>query len=124
MTAATRAGDRDQRPHVQLGGAQQRPDTVIEPVHHALGQHREHAHAPDTTASSTALAGPDQTRAPTTHSTSAGPSTAITAVQVSNEARDCPAVGLPTVTMTATVAASSAAHIHSQRVTRGASAAR
>jgi len=41
-----------------------------------------------------------------------------TTVHVSNDARECPAVGLPTVTMTATAAASSAAHVHSQRVTR------
>ncbi len=46
------------------------------------------------------------------------PSTAITAVHVSNDAREWPSVGLPTVTMTATEAASSAAHVHSHRVTR------
>ena len=44
--------------------------------------------APDTTARSTALTVPDQIRAPNTHSTIAGPSTAITAVQVSSEARE------------------------------------
>jgi hypothetical protein len=42
----------------------------------------------------------------------------MTNVHVSNDARECPAVGLPTVTMTATAAASSAAQVHSQRVTR------
>src|SRR5215212_2923942 len=74
--------------------------------------------APDTSASRTALTGPDQMRAPITHSTIAGPSTAITAVHVSSDARLWPAVGLPTVTMTATEAARSAAHVHSHRVTR------
>src|SRR6185295_13611882 len=74
--------------------------------------------APDTTPSSTALAGPFNTLAPSTQTTSAGPSTTTTAVHVSSEAREWPAVGLPTVTITTTAAASSAAHIHSHRVTR------
>src|ERR1700761_8440210 len=74
--------------------------------------------APDTTPSSTALAGPFSTLAPSTQATSAGPSTTTTAIHVSNEAREGPAVALPTVTITTTAAASSAAHIHSHRVTR------
>ena len=57
-------------------------------------------------------------RAPTMHSTSSGPSTAPTASQVSVSARECPAVGLPTVTITTTDAASSTAQVHWNLVTR------
>src|ERR1700737_4931640 len=73
---------------------------------------------PDTTASSTAATEPDQIRAPSTHNTNTGPITAATTAQVCAEAREWPAVGSPTERTTATAAASSTAHIHSQRVTR------
>ena len=74
--------------------------------------------APDTSANSTELTGPFKMLAPTTLSSSAGPNTTTTAVHVSREAREWPAVGLPTVTITTTDAASSAAYVHSHRVTR------
>ena len=57
-------------------------------------------------------------RAPTTHSAIAGPMIAATQIHSSRPARECPSVGLPTVTITATDAASSTAHIHCERLTR------
>src|SRR5580693_4270185 len=73
---------------------------------------------PATSASSTAATAPDQIRAPSTHSTNAGPITKITTAQVSSGARCWSAVGLPTATITATATASSAAHTHSHAVAR------
>src|SRR5277367_3719416 len=74
---------------------------------------------PATTANSTGAAGPpDQSRAPSTHNTKIGPITTATATQVPSEPRSLPALGSPTVTRTANAAASSTAHIHSDRVTR------
>ena len=73
---------------------------------------------PATSASSTAATAPDQIRAPSTHSTNAGPITKITTTQVDSGARCWSAVGLPTATMIATAPASNAAQNHSQAGTR------
>src|SRR5271163_649380 len=72
---------------------------------------------PETTPNSTARIGPDQMRAPSRHSSSAGPITATTTIQVPSGALECPACGSPTVTNTATPAANSTAQVHSERVT-------
>ena len=61
---------------------------------------------PDTKANSTAATAPPQIRAATTHPSSSGPSTIATAAQVRSDARESPACGLPTVTITVTAAVS------------------